>query len=115
MLTKPRLTWGGPGHTGEYVLNLPKYDHVNYIPWSVEHDIAAVVPGFEVSNRGSRLELINRAGYGVPAHDVVEPALRTIYSDLEFQVIEVPPPPSPSPEFLAMLEKIRARRSGDAR
>lgn len=56
------LTWGGNGHEREYVLSLPGLIGVRgdkEIPFSISNDLQRrLEPGHEVSNRGSRIEVL---------------------------------------------------------
>lgn len=53
-----RVRYGSSGHTWEYVITSPSYDHENFWPQDLEEDLRAALPeGWWLENRGSRLEV----------------------------------------------------------
>lgn len=71
----PWLVFGGGGHEREYVLNIPEYDHNNYIPRSIECALQERLPGWDVCNRGSRIEITHKEPYGIRIDTEVYPAV----------------------------------------
>ena len=72
---RPIIIWGCGGHESEYVLNIPPYDINDYIPMDIQRQLQALLPTWDVCNRGSRIELTNKQTWGVRDDKVVYPAV----------------------------------------
>lgn len=63
--TTIRIAYNMPGHPCEYTLNIPGYGHDNYIPQAIADRLQLTLgAAFNVSNRGSRLEVTSLAFRG---------------------------------------------------
>ncbi len=63
---RARLTFGGPGHSGEYMLNLDDFDgYKKNIPERICISLREILGNeWDVSNRGSRIEIAFIKEYG---------------------------------------------------
>jgi hypothetical protein len=99
-----RLAWAIPGHEREYCLNFEVHGHDDYIPAWVERALAEALPGFYVTNRGSRVEvMVPEEAYTDRERSVLDPAVHErvsgvvrelfepTYGPLAFEVHEVTP------------------------
>ncbi|OHA13832.1 MAG: hypothetical protein A3G49_04455 [Candidatus Sungbacteria bacterium RIFCSPLOWO2_12_FULL_41_11] len=60
------IEFGVSGHEKEYIVVLENYDEKNYIPSEIEDEIQnALGDDWDVDNRGTRLEIINRKKFGL--------------------------------------------------
>ncbi len=51
------IRFGGPSHPHEYTMHVGGYDHEKYIPDFVEARMIEQLPAYQVSNRGTRIEI----------------------------------------------------------
>jgi hypothetical protein len=72
------LSYGGGGHDKEYLVNVAGHDHENYIPNSMSTKLAELLPGFDVCNRGSRIEVVGKKPYGFRDDDKVVAAVKAV-------------------------------------
>lgn len=95
-----RLTWGSPGHTREYCLNLAGHDLENYIPQSAARALSERLPGYDICNRGSRIEILlpeekwtDRAEHLVAegTHEEVHQVVEALFGTTRLEVCTVTP------------------------
>ncbi|NQT49734.1 hypothetical protein HQ571_03515 [Candidatus Kuenenbacteria bacterium] len=87
---KAYISFGGGGHDGEYMLNLEDCDHRSFIPQSLADQISAELGGeWDVSNRGTRIEVYYVDEYGHRDDEKVTAAIRkALGSQYDIEIIK---------------------------
>lgn len=82
---KVYIRFGTPGHEGEYVINIDGYNFEKYIPTMISNSIMqALGKDWEISNRGSRIEISSRKRYGLRDDQQVLTAVKNVLEPLGF-------------------------------
>lgn len=75
-------SFGGSGHEGEYLVNLEDCDWNNYIPQNIPQKIQDILGDeWDVSNRGTRLEIMHKREYGKQNDELVYSAIKEALKD----------------------------------
>lgn len=97
------IRFGGPGHEAEYIVHVKGFGGVsfangtssdNYIPRKVEEFLTILLPDWNVSSRGSRIEICGRksgVGYGDRDDLIVALSVMTalrLYQDYKLEIFE---------------------------
>ncbi|MEK7516830.1 MAG: hypothetical protein AAB562_04510, partial [Patescibacteria group bacterium] len=79
---KAWIVFGGPGHFGEYLLNLEDCDDKNFIPNRVANAVQNELGDeWDVSNRGTRLEIAHKTEHGKQDDERVRGAIKKVLGD----------------------------------
>ena len=81
------LRFDTPGHEGEYTLNLEGYNIERFIPNSIDFELKKELgTDWEVSNRGTRIEIFNRKKFGHQDDTKVQGAVKKVLDPHGFQM-----------------------------
>lgn len=79
---KPLSAWvkfGVGGYESEYVLNLEDCNIDHFIPWNIKSEIKKELgEDWDVSNRGTRIEIVNKKKYGSRDDERVRGAIKKV-------------------------------------
>ena len=74
-----RVEFGLPGHEEEYVLDLEGFDMDHFIPSEIERDLEKELgKEWSISNRGTRLEIVNNKKYGSRDDEKIRDAISKV-------------------------------------
>lgn len=87
---RPRawVVFGGPGHEGEYVFTVEK-DLSVYEIGEIDSALSEELgDDWGVSNRGTRLEIINKKKYGARDDRTIREALEKVLDPEQFELVD---------------------------
>jgi len=77
---KSYLMFGENGHEREYVLNVAGHFGDEFIPQLMSNKLQMLLPNFDVSNRGTRIEIVGKP-YGSRDDDAVTAAVKHVFGE----------------------------------
>ena len=78
------LTFGEPGHEGEYCLKFEEYNDSNHIPWRIERALRRALPDWQVDNWGPWMEIRPRSNDGRRDDETIFAAVRALVGEFTF-------------------------------